>query len=46
MVHYKPVKVTINAPNLTKMIIDMVVHYHDLLDSIICDWGAVFTLKF
>ena len=35
MVHYKPVKVTINALGLAEVIIDMVVQYHGLLDSII-----------
>ena len=46
MVHYKPVKVTIDAPGLAEVIIDMVVQYHDLPDSIISDQGAIFTSKF
>ena len=37
MMHYKPVKVTINAPGLVEVIIDVVVQYHGLLDSIISD---------
>ena len=46
MVHYKPVKVTINAPGLAEVIINMVVRHHGLSDSIISDQGAIFTSKF
>ena len=46
MVHYKPVKVTINTPGLAEVIIDVVVQYHGIPDSIICDRGAIFTFKF
>ena len=46
MVHYKPVKVTINAPGLVEVIIDVVVQHHGLPDSIISDRGAIFTSKF
>ena len=46
MVHYKPVKVTINAPGLAEVIIDMVVWHHGLPDSIISDQRAIFTSKF
>ena len=46
MVHYEPVKVSINAPGLAKVIIDVVVRHHGLLDSIISDRGAIFTSKF
>ena len=46
MVHYEPVKVTIDAPGLAEIIIDVVVQYHGLLDSIISDRGAIFTSKF
>ena len=46
MVHYKPVKVTINTPGLAEVIIDMVVQYHGLPDSIISDRRASFTSKF
>ena len=35
MVHYKPVKVTIDAPGLAEVIINIVVRHHGLLDSII-----------
>ena len=46
MVHYKSVKITINAPGLVKVIIDIVIRHHGLLDSIITDQGSLFTLKF
>ena len=46
IVHYKPVKVTIDAPGLAEVIIDVVVRHHGLLDSIISDRGAIFTSKF
>ena len=46
MVHYKPVKVTIDAPRLTEVIIDVVVQYHGLPDSIMTDRGSFFTSKF
>ena len=35
MVHYEPVKVTIDAPDLAEVIIDVVLRHHGLLDSII-----------
>ena len=46
MVHYKPVKVTIDAPKLAEVIIDMVVWYHGLPDSIMTNKGSLFTSKF
>ena len=46
MVHYEPVKVTIDAPGLAKVIIDMVVRHHDLSDSIVSNCSSVFTSKF
>ena len=46
MVHYEPVKVTIDAPGLAEVIIDMIVWYHDLPDSIVTDRGSLFTSKF
>ena len=46
MVHYKLVKITLNAPKLTKVIIDMVVHHHGLPDSIIIDKSFLFISKF
>ena len=46
MVHYEPVKVTIDAPGLAEVIIDVVVRHHGLPDSIISDQRAIFTSKF
>ena len=46
MVHYKPVKVTINTPGLAEIIIDVVVRHHGLPDSIVTDQGFLFTSKF
>ena len=46
MVHYEPVKLTIDAPGLAEVIIDVVVRHHGLPDSIISDRGSVFTSKF
>ena len=46
MVHYKLVKVIINAPGLAEVIIDMVVRHHNLLNSIVTDQGSLFILKF
>ncbi len=46
MIHYKPVKVTIDAPALAEVIIEVVMQYHGLPDSIVSDRGSVFTSKF
>ena len=46
MVHYEPVKVTIDAPGLAEVIIDVVVQHNELLDSIVTDRGSLFTSKF
>ena len=46
MMHYKLVKVTINAPRLAEVIIDTVVRHYSLPDSIISDRRAIFTSKF
>ncbi len=46
MVHYEPVKVTINAPGLAKVIINMVVRHHRVPESIVMDQGLLFTSKF
>ena len=37
MVHYKLVKITLDAPGLAEVIIDMVIRHHGLLDSIVID---------
>ena len=46
MVHYKPVKVTIDTPGLAEVILDMVVWYHGLLDLIVTDKGSFINSKF
>ena len=46
MVHYEPVKVTIDAPGLAKVILDVVVWHHAIPDLIITDRGLLFTSKF
>ncbi len=46
MVYYEPVKVTIDAPGLAEVIIDVVVRHHGVPESIITDRGLLFTSKF
>ena len=46
IVHYEPVKVTINTLGLAEVIIDVVVQHHGLPNSIISDRGAISTPKF
>ena len=46
MVHYKLVKVTIDAPGLAKVIIIVVVRHYGLPNSIVTDRGLLFTSKF
>ena len=46
MVHYELVKVTIDSSGLAQIIIDMVVRHHGFPDSIVTDWGSLFTSKF
>ncbi len=46
MVHYEPVKVTIDAPSLAEVIIDVVVRHHRVPESIVTDRGLLFTSKF
>ena len=46
MMYYKPIKVTINVPNLAKVIINVVVRYHDLPDLTITSRSFFFMLKF
>ncbi len=46
MVHYEPVKVTIDASDLAEVIIDVVVHHHGVSESIVIDRGSLFTSKF
>ena len=46
MVHYEPVKVTIDALGLAEVILDVVVCHHGLPDSIVTNRGSLFTSKF
>lgn len=46
MVYYKSVKVIIHISGLAKDILDVVVRYHSLSDSIVINQGSVFTSKF
>ncbi len=46
MVYYEPVKVTIDAPGLAEVIIDVVVRHHGVLESTVMDRGSLFTSKF
>ena len=46
MVHYEPVKITIDAPGLAEVIIDVIVWHHGLPDSIVTNKGSFFTSKF
>ena len=46
MIYYEPVKVTINAPGLAEVIINIVVRHHSLPDSIVTDRGSISTSKF
>ena len=46
MVHYKPVKVTIDASGLVNIIINIGVRYYDLPNSIATNQGSLFTSKF
>ena len=46
MVHFKPVKVTIDALGLAEVILDVVVWHHGLQDSIVTNKGSLITSKF
>ena len=46
MVYYEPLKVTIDASELAKVIIDVVVRHHGLPDSIVTDKSSLFISKF
>ena len=46
MVHYELFKVTINAPGLAEVIIDVVMRHHGLPDLIVTDRGSLFPSKF
>ncbi len=46
IVHYELVKVTIDAPGLAEVIIDVVVRHHGVSESIVTDRGLLFMSKF
>ena len=46
MIYYKPVKVTINASGLAKVIFNVVIWHYSLPDSIFSDRGLLFIFKF
>ena len=46
MVYYKLFKITMNTLGLAKVIIDVVMRYHSLPDSIVTNQKSLFTLKF
>lgn len=46
MVHYKPVKITINASGLAKFILNIIVWHYGIPDSIITDRGLPFISNF
>ena len=46
MVHYKPVKITIDTPGVAEVIINVVVRHYSLLNSIVTDKSSLFTSKF
>ncbi len=37
MVHYELVKITIDIPNLSEVILDVIVQYHNFFNSIVSD---------
>ena len=46
MVHYKPVKITINTSGLAEVIINVIVRHYGLPDSIVTNQGLLFISKF
>ena len=46
MVHYEPVKVTIDTLGLVKTILNVVVYHQEVLESIVTDRGLLFISKF
>ena len=46
MVNYKPIKMTIDAPGLAEVIINIIAWHHRLLDSFVTNKNSVFTYKF
>ena len=46
MVYYDPMKIIINVSDLIKIILNIIIEYYSLFDSIVSDQGLVFILKF
>ncbi len=46
MVHYEPVMITIDIPGLVKVIINVIIRYHRVPESIIIDQSLLFISKF
>ena len=46
IVYYELIKAMIDKPDLAKMIINMVIYYHGVCESILMDQGLLFTSKF
>ena len=46
IIYYKPVKITFNIPGLAKVIIDVIVHHHGLLNLIVTNKSSFFISKF
>ncbi len=46
MVHYEPVKVTIDVPGLAEVIINVVVRHYRVPESTVTDRDLLFTSKF
>ena len=46
MIYYEPVKISINALGMAKVIINVVVRHHGLPDLIVTNRGSLFTSKF
>ncbi len=46
MVHYEPVKITIDTLGLAEVIINMVVRHHGVPESIVTDRDSLFISKF
>lgn len=46
IVYYKHVKITIDRPSLAKVVIDVIICYHNISKLIVIDWGLFFISKF
>lgn len=46
MVYYKSIKIIIDVASLVEVIINVVVRYHSLSESIISNFGSLLTSKF